>query len=261
MAWLNKVTIVHPTDNSAQDIQLDDEWSAAYVAEELVSKKFLTPLGSDREEYRFVNKENDVEFRGDQTFAQAGVKENGTVNVAIRAKAGGTTRNERLESDYNELRSMAKPDGILSFRILEGTAPRVEAYEITFKINSIVGVGPQYRNEHKVRIDFPAGYPLSDHPKTICLSKPYPFHPNWYATGEWCYGSATRCTEGLGDYVVRLMRVLQFDTGIIDVTSSANSAASTWYTANKNKGYFPCDNQTIPHPRKGIVVLGEIKRG
>jgi len=89
MAWLNKVTIVHPTDNGTQDIQLDDGWSAAYVAEELISNKFLMPLGSDREEYRFVNKENEVEFRGEQTFAQAGVKESGTVTVAIRAKAGG----------------------------------------------------------------------------------------------------------------------------------------------------------------------------
>jgi len=88
MAWLNKVTIGHPTDNSELVIQLDDRWSVTYVADELITHKFLTPLGSDREEYRFVNKKNDVEFRGDQTFAQAGVKENGTVTVAIRAKSG-----------------------------------------------------------------------------------------------------------------------------------------------------------------------------
>ena len=89
MAWLNKVSIVHPTDNSVQDIQLDDEWSANYCAEELVSKGVLQQLDSNREEYRFVNKENGTEFRGEQTFAQAGVKENGTVSVTINAKAGG----------------------------------------------------------------------------------------------------------------------------------------------------------------------------
>jgi len=89
MAWLNKVTIHLPTDNSAQDIQVDDEWSASYVIDELVGKGVLTALDFNREEYRLVNKESDVEFKGEQTFAQAGVKENGNVRVTINPKAGG----------------------------------------------------------------------------------------------------------------------------------------------------------------------------
>jgi len=78
-----KVTLIHPTDNSELEVQFDDNLTANAVIEELINAQFLSPLGSGICKYRFVSKKNDVEFRGEQTFGQAGVKENDTVRIIV----------------------------------------------------------------------------------------------------------------------------------------------------------------------------------
>lgn len=165
-----------------------------------------------------------------------------------------TTRRERLESDYREIMSLTGP--LLSVRPVSGKPPHVDGYELTLRIRSIIDDNPTYRSIHVVRIDLGAGYPKDAFPQAVMITKPVPYHPNWFRNGLWCHGGCSQCTEGLGNYVVRLMQTLQFCPDIIDVTSAANLEAATWYTRNKRvKGLFPCDSSTLPQPTvSGMTV-------
>lgn len=169
------------------------------------------------------------------------------------------TRRSRLATDYRELMSMRGP--VLDVKPISGTPPYVDAYEITVYIRSIIGPEPTYRGVHKLHLSLPAGYPISAFPRAIMLSKPYPFHTNWFRNGVWCYGSETLCTEGLGNYVVRLMQTLQFDEAIIDTDSAANLDAANWYRQNRHvRGLFPCDTTKLPQPVVGGMMIKKVNR-
>lgn len=167
------------------------------------------------------------------------------------------TRKGRLSHDYRELMSMQGP--VLSVRPLSGRPPYVDEYELTIRLRSIVGPEPTYRGVHVVRISLPAGYPNADFPRAVMVTRPYPFHTNWFSSGSWCYGSSSHNTEGLGNFVVRLMQSLQFDPNLIDTTSAANSAAANWYIQNKSvSGLFPCDATKLPQPTVGGMTVKRI---
>ena len=83
------LTFIHPTDNSGVDATVEADWTANFAIQELIRNSFLKELpNADKEEYRFVYKETMTEFRGDTTFAQAGVEGGKVVSVVIRPKAG-----------------------------------------------------------------------------------------------------------------------------------------------------------------------------
>lgn len=169
------------------------------------------------------------------------------------------TSRERRATDYRELMSMRGP--VLDVKPISGTPPYVDAYELTVYVRSIVGPKPDYRNVHKIHLSLPAGYPTSDFPKAVMLSKPYPFHTNWFRNGAWCYGSGSHCTEGLGNFVVRLIQTLQFDENLIDTTSAANLTAANWYKKNKNvPGLFPCDTTKLPQPCVGGMIIKKVNK-
>lgn len=169
------------------------------------------------------------------------------------------TSRERRATDYRELMSMRGP--VLDVKPISGTPPYIDAYELTVYVRSIVGPKPDYRNVHKIHLSLPAGYPTSDFPKAVMLSKPYPFHTNWFRNGAWCYGSGSHCTEGLGNFVVRLIQTLQFDENLIDTTSAANLTAANWYKKNKNvPGLFPCDTTKLPQPCVGGMIIKKVNK-
>lgn len=169
------------------------------------------------------------------------------------------TRKSRLANDYREIMSMVGP--VMSVRPLSGIPPYVDEYEFTFHIRSIIGPEPTYRGVHVVRISLPAGYPTSDLPKTIMVTKPYPYHTNWFRSGSLCHGSSSHNTEGLGNYVVRIMQVLAFQPAIIDTDSAANLDAANWYNQHKHiRGLFPSDNVKIPQPSVGGMVIKKVNK-
>ena len=164
------------------------------------------------------------------------------------------TSRARRATDYRELMSMQGP--LLEVKPLSGRPPYVDSYELTFHIRSIVGPEPTYRDVHKAILTFPAGYPTSEFPRLVMVTKPYPYHTNWFSSGLWCYGSASQCTEGAGNFVVRAMQTLQFDVNLIDTKSAANLDAANWYNRHKRtKGLFPCDTSKLPQPSiSGMVI-------
>ena len=155
-------------------------------------------------------------------------------------------RKIRLSHDYQEMQNIK--GSMVQWRPLVGAPPYVEKYELTINVKTIIGAGPEYRDRHVIHLTLPSGYPFSA-PQIVMQNSPQPFHPNWYRDRRWCYGTWDTA-EGLGHHVVRMIRTLQFDREITNERSAANDKANRWYKANLNRGWFPCDRQTLPDPTK-----------
>lgn len=153
-------------------------------------------------------------------------------------------RRHRLAADYEEMRSIRGK--IIHWEANRGSQPHFDQYLLTVRIRTIIGRGPDYASEIKLRLDLPALYPMSA-PVIAVREPPFPFHPNWWANGSWCYGTWAP-GEGLGRYVIRMARTLQFDPGLTNLDSPANREAVPWWSAFAQRGLFPTDRQTLPDP-------------
>lgn len=156
------------------------------------------------------------------------------------------TRNIRLKNDHDAMCNLR--GSIIQWRAVKGTPPYVEAYELTVNIRSIISSRPDYRDQHLIRIEMPGDYPKSP-PVAVMISDPGVFHPNWWAHKKYCPGKWA-FSEGLGDHVIRMLQTLQYDPDVTDENDAANKAAAAWYVANRNRGLFPCDTQSLPNPFK-----------
>lgn len=157
-------------------------------------------------------------------------------------------RIERLRSDSVEMGRLQRT----FIRVTPyGTPP--ESYQLTINVRSIIGPGPDYRNEHTVRLQLGSGYPFS-RPHLTILTFPPPFHPNWFLDGGWC-GGEWQPEESLAQHVLRMIRTLQFDPAVTNPDSPANDKAATWYRRHEHAGLFPCDRTPLPDPSRSRVEL------
>lgn len=159
---------------------------------------------------------------------------------------------ERLKNDHTEMCNLR--GDIVTWRSIRGTAPYVNEYEIIVNVRTIIGEQPNYRDKHVIRVRLPDNYPSAP-PQTVMRSSPFPFHPNWYVSGTWCYGTWTE--EGLGHHIIRMIRTLQYDPEITFPESAANPVARDWYRRNLSKGFFPCDRKVLPDPthKRGLFQI------
>ena len=168
-------------------------------------------------------------------------------------------RKRRCRSDYKEMCNIRGP--IIDWEVLRGTAPYVDAYRLTVNVRSIISPSPDYRDRHVIDLEIPPDYPFVSAPTATMVSDPVVFHPNWWPKKNWCYGTWD-ASEGLGHYVIRMIRTLQYDLLITNEKSAANQAANEWYMNHRYEGFFPCDNQLLPDPTKSkfeIQVPGKRK--
>lgn len=156
-------------------------------------------------------------------------------------------RKIRLGNDYTEMKNIK--GAIVDWKAIRGTEPYVEEYELTINIRSIVSASPNYHNTFRMKVTLPDTYPFSAPPLISMISTPYPFHPNWFTSGRWCYGTWIM-SESLGHHIIRMIRTLQYDTEITNEHSPANGTANDWYVSQRNRGLFPCDTTTLPDPTK-----------
>ncbi|MDR0918193.1 MAG: hypothetical protein LBM93_02935 [Oscillospiraceae bacterium] len=77
------------------------------------------------------------------------------------------------------------------------------------------------------------------------------FHPNFTATGVWT-GSNIMPSETVSDYLMRLVKVLQFKE--IDVENIGNRNAMAWYNKNVSTGIFPTDPINY-HTKSRISII------
>lgn len=156
-------------------------------------------------------------------------------------------RRSRLKSDYEQISNMT--GSVLTFRPLSGVAPYIDKYEITLHIKTIISPAPEYRDKHIIHLSFGPTYPF-DRPITKMVSRPQPYHCNWWDDGLYCSNVNWSPAEKLGDYLVRLIRTLQFDMEITNPNSPANKQAMEWYLSKRESGLFPCDRTKLPDPIK-----------
>lgn len=161
-----------------------------------------------------------------------------------------TTRREqtqiRLRNDHREMENIRGP--LIAWEPISGEEPFVDAYDVTVNVRTIIGPGPDYRDVHRIRVELPGSYPLSP-PSIRMITRPQPFHPNWFGDGRWCYGSWD-FTESLGRHLLRMIKTLQFDGDITNPNSPANTVARDWYVNRRNERLFPCDSHVLPDPTK-----------
>ncbi|HEY0021502.1 MAG TPA: hypothetical protein VGB24_01275 [Longimicrobium sp.] len=162
-------------------------------------------------------------------------------------------RNIRLKHDYVEMTNIR--GSVVQWRAVRGTPPYVEAYELTVNVRTVTSPRPEYRSTHIIRLELPPNYPFSA-PEATMTTRPQPYHPNWFSGGRWCYGSWD-IAEGLGHYVVRMIRTLQFDPEITNPNSPANSDAKQWYLSHLRGSRFPTDQQVLPDPTEGRFAIEE----
>lgn len=150
-------------------------------------------------------------------------------------------RNKRLENEYKEL--MRINGKIIQIDPIGN--PPYEMYRVTFNVRTIVSPAPTYRKQTVCKLTIPPNYPDAA-PTIIAENTPYPWHINWFLTGNWCYGRWNR-EESLVNYLHRCARTLQFDPEIANPQSVANrEAVAFWETNRNNRSVIPSDTQVLP---------------
>jgi ubiquitin-protein ligase len=155
-------------------------------------------------------------------------------------------RLRRLKNDYQEMVNIRGE--VIDWEITEGQAPYPEGYRLKLNVRTISNETPEYSGTHELQLTLPEAYPQAP-PQIEFLSEPLPYHPNWYKSGRWCFGT-WEMSEGLGHHVIRMVRTLQYDQEITNEHSPANYDANDWYVAHKNSGMFPSDAQILPDPTR-----------
>jgi ubiquitin-protein ligase len=145
----------------------------------------------------------------------------------------------------------------LTWRIVSGAAPFVEEYELQLQLRTIIGPKPEYRDKHVIRVSLGTDYPIGK-PVLKMLTRPPPFHPNWWRTGLWCSGK-WHVYESIGAHIVRMIQTLQYDSEITQDEDSANLAARNWYRARRGSSLFPCDQTPLPDPT-GALTRPQVKK-
>jgi hypothetical protein len=154
-------------------------------------------------------------------------------------------RNLRLKNDYQEMCNIRGP--IIDWEPLEGNVPYITRYKLTVKVRSIIDSKPTYRDEHVLDLLLSPSYPDSP-PLVTMISDHVIFHPHWYINKRYDHGSYSY-EEGLGGFVIRMIKSLQFNPNYISKSSPSNRSALNWYLLNKNnKDIIPCDTQILPDP-------------
>ncbi len=151
-------------------------------------------------------------------------------------------REERLNNDFKSLAELVSMSGrTLSIASKEGDPPY--SYTINYHCKGIERLQndiPVFRYEHQVEICLTNEYPRSK-PEAKFLTPI--FHPNVWENQIICLGSYWTLAETLTELVLRIGRIIQYSTDVLNLSSSANSLAKTWAEDNLRK--FPIDTENF----------------
>ena len=100
-------------------------------------------------------------------------------------------------------------------------------------------------------------------PKTVMVSAPQPFHPNWFTSKNWCFGTWSM-SEALGDHVIRMVKTLQFDLDITNEHSPANGAVTLYLLPSafeEIRAHISWGKRTRGNVRgQGGILIGSVYR-
>ncbi len=153
-----------------------------------------------------------------------------------------SVRDKRLANDYEELKNLvANSLGVLEMISKEGNPPYKYVIEYRCRgIEKLQGNEPVFKNNHRVEIALGNNYPR-EQPAAKFLTPM--FHPNVYSDLRICLGSYWTLTETLPELVIRIGKIIQYQSDITNLGSPANSTAKNWAASNNSR--FPVDNQTF----------------
>ena len=142
--------------------------------------------------------------------------------------------NHIIEQTRKELLSFCTGEPIIA--TLCNRSENLEEYHLLIYVRSISDFVPTYVQSIQLHFLLTANYPYEP-PKV--KHKTNLFHPNFSASsGEWA-DNAVRQYETIEDYLLRLIRVLQFKE--INADKVANRNAMAWYNKRLDSGLFPTD--------------------
>lgn len=145
-----------------------------------------------------------------------------------------------------ELLSFCRGEPIIA--TLNSVNEHYDEYSLQIFVRSISDHKPTYIQSVQLRLIIPV-----DNPRTspiIRLHRCELFHPNFSASGDWSDNSM-RQDETMADYLMRLVRVLQYKEINADKVSNRNAMA--WYYAQICRGIFPTDR--INYNTKPRIIL------
>lgn len=138
-----------------------------------------------------------------------------------------TVRDKRVDEDLSKLRKLRdeSPDLVES---VKAAGNPVYAIRLVVKVPTPEDSAypPRFRSKSTIHIELPSRYPL-DRPKVSVIEPTW--NPNIYRSGMLCLGERWIPTEGLDLLVIRIVRLLAFDSSILNARSPANAEALDWY--------------------------------
>jgi len=170
--------------------------------------------------------------------------------------------------DAQQFRRTADLEGVLALPrrwpgLLE-LGPRegrpVRTLDLVFHIPTAVdrSFPRRARASTRARLEIPGNYPFV--PARIDLLEPV-FNPNVFPAGLLCAGWTAVANWRLADLVVRAMRVVALDPGIISTERPAHYEAAQWYARVRERGWFPTVAlATEPGPPRPAIVFRKTRR-
>lgn len=159
-------------------------------------------------------------------------------------------RNERLEKDFGEMLKL-KNRPYLDWMVIKGEPPCAEEYLLRIKLRTYVFRAKNGKctvgavSHSTIKVTLRDSYPDTA-PYVTMLDIPPIFHPDWYSKGTYCPIDAWTPDTSLKDFILRMLRTLQYDPSLIKEELPANYKALEWFIKNRDtSSLFPSDTTVL----------------
>tara|TARA_R110002096_G_scaffold318022_4_gene512402 strand:- start:1061 stop:1654 length:594 start_codon:yes stop_codon:yes gene_type:complete len=158
-------------------------------------------------------------------------------------------RRLRLKNEYGDMVKFQQQCPWVTWEVVSGSPPYVTEYKLKLEVKSVISSGFDFRNNHEIRLKLPSTFPESS-PEIVMVTRPAPYHPNWWRDGRWCEGAGSWDSEiDLVDHVVRMVRTLEFDTEVSNPESYTDGDAekAKWFCKMRDSGRLPVARTPKPN--------------
>jgi len=158
--------------------------------------------------------------------------------------------NTRLNQDIEKISNLCKKyNNKISIKSKNGNPTNELIILFLFKTVGDSSYPNNIINKSEVKINLSNNYPFNE-PEATFITKIY--HPNVYKSGKICFGNKWLPSEGLDMLVERIVKLIIFDSNILNEKSPANNDALQWY--RKNQSLFPTESLRFLFETKKIKV-------
>ncbi len=153
-----------------------------------------------------------------------------------------SVREKRLQNEFQSVSNLVNQSGgALAIVSTSGNPPYEYVIEYHCRgIENLTGNSPVFRSTHQVKISLGHNYPKSK-PDAKFITPI--FHPNVWTNLDVCLGSYWTMSETLPELIIRIGKIIQYSTDVLNLDSPANGDAKKW--AQNNMSSFPIDTNTF----------------